>query len=90
MSRITYSNTTIFGKITAEAADSVVQHIAKLTRMKNVMDATIGSPADYTKLEGGDFGVGTGDGENFYNAIVALLDAGASVQPTISSLDMGG
>lgn len=91
MSRITYSNTTIFGKMTAETVNRILISTSNLQRLKNTMDSAVGSPAVWSKLESGDFGVGTGQGEAFYNTIVSLMASMQAIPAfTINSLDMGG
>lgn len=91
MSRIAYSATTIFGKITAETINDLLNSTAALSRLKNTMDDAVGSPPTWANLEGGDFGVSTGNGEAFYNTIVSLLSSMAAIPAfTINSLDMGG
>lgn len=91
MSRITYSATTIFGKITAETVNDMLNATATLSRLKATMDDAVGSPPTWANLEGGDFGVGTGEGEAFYNTIVSLQTAMVAIPAyTINSLDMGG
>lgn len=91
MSRIIYSNTTIFGKMTAETINDLLVSTAALSRLKNTMDDAVGSGPDWTKLEGGDFGVATGSGEAFYNTIVSLMSSMTAIPAfTINSLDMGG
>lgn len=91
MSRIVYSNTTIFGKMTAETINAMLNATAHLIRLKNTMDDAVGSPAVWANLEGGDFGVSTGNGEVFYNTIVSLMNSMTAITPfTINSIDMGG
>lgn len=91
MSRIAYSATTIFGKMTAETINSMLVDTATLGRLKSTMDDAVGSPAVWTNLEGGDFGVSTGNGQAFYNTVVSLWSAMAAIPAfTVNSLDMGG
>lgn len=91
MSRIAYSNTTIFGRMTAETVNDLLNATATLGRLKNTMDDAVGSPAVWANLEGGDFGVSVGNGEAFYNTIVSLWSSMTAITPfTINSVDMGG
>lgn len=88
MSRIIYSTTTIFGKITAETINELLTVHGKLTRLQTTMNEVIGDPPDYTLLEAGDFGVSTNSGEAFYTLIDAILVA-LNNHPA-NRLDMGG
>ena len=91
MSRIKYSATTIFGKMTAETINDLLTATATLSRLKSTMDDAVGSPPDWTQLEGGDFGVEAGQGEPFYNTIISLWSSMTAIPAfTINSLDMGG
>lgn len=77
--------------MTAETINSMLVDTATLVRLKNSMDSAIGSPAVWANLEGGDYGVGTGEGETFYNTIISLMASMTAILPfTINSLDMGG
>ena len=91
MSRISYSATTIFGKMTAETINTMLQNTATLARLKSTIEDAVGSPPDWTQIESGDFGVSTGNGQLFYNTVVSLSEAMSAISPsTINSLDMGG
>lgn len=91
MSRIAYDRTTIFGKMTAETINDMLNATATLSRLKNTMDDAVGSGPTWANLESGDFGVSSGNGEAFYNTVVSLMAAMTAIAPfTINSLDMGG
>lgn len=91
MSRIVYDRTTIFGKMTAETINDLLVATANLTRLKGTMDDAVGGGPDWTQLEGGDFGVTSGQGEAFYNTIVSLCSTMTAIPAfTINSVDMGG
>lgn len=91
MSRIAYDRTTIFGKMTAETVNSILIDGPTLHRLKATMDNALGSPPVWANLEGGDFGVSSGNGELFYNTVVTIMLALDTVSPfAINSLDMGG
>lgn len=91
MSRIVYDRNTIFGKMTADVVNSILNDGPTLHRLTNTMNQAVGTPPVWTNLEGGDFGVGPGQGEQFYNTIVTIMIALDGVSPfAINTLDMGG
>lgn len=73
MSIILYSATTVGGKLTAEAVARLKSCVDDLSMLKEMMDQATGGGATASLLEGHPlFGVGTGDGQNFYDTVVGL------------------
>jgi hypothetical protein len=91
MPRLVYDPATPFGKITAENIDRIIRVKQNLGRLVAAMDSARGDPPDYTKLEGGDFGVAEGQGEAFWNQIVSIKNTVDNVADWwLASVDMGG
>lgn len=92
MSRIVYSASTPFGKLTAEAVDYVLKAQNAIDRVVAVANAASAGGATPTNLEGSpEFGVATGDGSVFYTAINDLKTNLATVSAVaLAQIDMGG
>ncbi len=92
MSRIVYSPSTPFGKLTAEAVDYVLKAQDAIDRAVAVANAASAGGATPTNLEGSpEFGVATGDGSDFYTAINNLKTNLAAISSaSLSQIDMGG
>jgi hypothetical protein len=92
MSRIVYSASTPFGKITAEAVDHVLKAQDAINRAVAVANAVSAGGATPANLEGSaEFGVATGGGSNFYTAINDLkTNLAAITSVSLSQIDMGG
>ena len=95
MSHISYDRSKPFGIITAEFVDSVIKARNDAARIKTVMDEISAGGATPSLLETGDgaanFGVPSGKGGAFYDAIVSIksgLDAIAAT--TLADVDLGG
>lgn len=89
--KYSYATNTVFGGITAEGINGVIEGRNKLRRVKTAALVALGFPADYTKVEGGDFGAESGDGEGWFNTLSsALVALDAIVPASLEALDMGG
>lgn len=86
-----YDTSTVFGGITASGVDSVIKGRDSLRRVKVAATTAIGFPADFTKLENGDFGAESGQGEAWYNTMASALAALEAIPPAfLEAIDMGG
>lgn len=91
MARITYSPTTIGGKMVAEGVDYIRKGQEKLERATALMNSITGGGVTPAALEAStEFGVASTLGDEFYDAVnsmkvTALTIAAAS----IADLDMG-
>lgn len=92
MSRIVYSASTPFGKLTAEAVDYVLKAQDAIDRVVAVANAASAGGASPTSLESGaEFGVTSGSGSAFYTAINDLKTNLATVSAVaLAQIDMGG
>lgn len=91
MSKISYNRASVFGGMTAEGVDSVIQGRDKLRRVQTAALVAIGSPEDYTKLEGGDFGAAVGQGQAWFNTMSSALASLEAIPPAfLEAIDMGG
>lgn len=76
MAIISYSATTVGGKLTAEVVSRLKSCVDDLSMLKEMLDQASAGGASPSSLEGHPlFGVGTGQGSAFYDTIVSLKSA---------------
>lgn len=92
--RIEYNAGTVFGAMTQQAVSKIIRAQAEMARLHMAMDVATNvspDPRDYTKLEGGVFGVEVGKGLDFWNTITSIKDLLAQVAPVfLAQVDNGG
>lgn len=92
MPRISYGANTFGGKILAEQVDQIAKAQAEVSRIKAIADQITSGGTNKAALEGcTEFDVGTGDGADFYDALVTLKANLLGVtEAALAQLDMGG
>ncbi len=91
MSTITYSRTTIFGAITADAINDIIKVKATVVRLKAAMDSVSAGGATPANLEGGNWGVAAGQGSAFYTNLANLNSNLAAITAAVlADVDLGG
>jgi hypothetical protein len=72
MAVIQYSSTTPFGAMVYAVIRDMKDAQAKLSRVLDMANELTGGGVTLSGLEGTTFGVATGQGPNFYNALASL------------------
>jgi hypothetical protein len=84
--QVKYDTRTTGGQTLWGIVSQTLQTQATLSRIKNEMDAIVGSPADYTQLEV-PFGLVAGTGQTFYNLVAGVLANLNTTCVTLPQLD---
>lgn len=91
MSHITYSPTTIGGKLAAGIAADALSLSATAKKTKELMDSITNGGANPENLETDPtFALPSGAGAAFYAALVAIAVTAATIDPSAISVYLGG
>jgi hypothetical protein len=63
----------------------------EIDRAHSIMDTARGSPADYTKIEGGAFGIAAGEGDEVFGFVNSVkTEIAGLTESFIAAIDQGG